>query len=89
MLQLLERQGKNFDMIYADPPYRTLAPRSALFYSEEVIRWIDAHALLAPGGFLFIEEEFSSQPKVDSLQTLELIDSRRMGPAALQQYKRK
>jgi 16S rRNA (guanine966-N2)-methyltransferase len=88
MLQLLERQGKSFDMIYADPPYRTLAPRSSLFYSAEIIQWIDSHALLVPGGFLFIEEEFSSQPYLDQLRTLTLINTRRMGHAALQQYKK-
>lgn len=89
MLQLLERQGKNFDIIYADPPYRTLAPRSSLFYSSEVIQWIDKHGLLVPGGLLFIEEDFQFQPQIDSLQTLQLVDSRRMGPAALQQYKKR
>lgn len=86
MLQLLKRQEKTFDIIYADPPYRTSSPRSSLFYSTQIIQWIDTHALLVPGGQLFIEEDFFFQPQVEQLQTLKLIDSRRMGQAALQQY---
>ncbi len=85
-LQLLEKQERSFDIIYADPPYRTPAPHTSLFYSAHLIQWIDAHALLAPGGVLFIEEDFHSQPHLDQLQTLKLINSRRMGHAALQQY---
>lgn len=87
MLQLLEKQGKQFNIIYADPPYRTLVPNSSLFYSAYIIEWIDRHSLLVPGGTLFIEEDFNSQPNI-ALQTLALINSRRMGQAALQQYKK-
>jgi 16S rRNA (guanine966-N2)-methyltransferase len=86
MLHLLERQGRLFDIIYVDPPYRTPAPHTSLFYSASIIQWIDTHTLLVPGGVLFIEEEFRSQPQIDQLQTLKFIDSRRMGHAALQQY---
>lgn len=88
MLQLLERQGKQFKIIYADPPYQTLAPHSSLFYSAQIIHWIDTHSLLIPGGVLFIEEDFRSQPQMDQLQTLQLKDSRRMGTAALQRYEK-
>lgn len=86
MLKWLEQRGQKFDIIYADPPYRTLAPRSSDFYSIEIIKWIDTHALLNPGGLLFIEEDFRSQPEIEQLSTLKLVDSRRMGHAALQQY---
>lgn len=88
MLKRLEQQGQTFDIIYADPPYRTPAPRSSLFYSAEIVHWIDQHALLKPGGLLFIEEEFHSQPEIPHLETLKLKDSRRMGHAALQQYRK-
>ncbi len=88
MLCLLEKHNKKFDIIYVDPPYRTLVPGSSLFYSIEVIQWIDTHSLLVPGGLLFIEEDFNAQPHMDQLLTLELINSRRMGQAALQQYKK-
>lgn len=89
MLQLLEKQGQNFDIIYADPPYRTPVPHSSLLFSSFIIQWIDTHNLLVPGGLLFIEEDFRFQPQMDNLQTLILKDSRRMGPAALQKYEKK
>jgi 16S rRNA (guanine966-N2)-methyltransferase len=86
MMQSLERQGQRFDIIYADPPYRTCAPRTSNLYSYQIIQWIDTHDLLAPEGLLFIEEDFHFQPRMAQLQTLVLKDSRRMGLAALQQY---
>lgn len=88
VLKLLEKQGKAFDIIYADPPYKTPVSSASptTFYSHKIIQWIDTHRLLAPGGVLFIEEDFHSQPQLDQLTTLKLNDSRRMGHAALQQY---
>lgn len=87
MLEFLARQRKQFDIIYADPPYRTPTPHSSLFYSSAIIQWIDAHNLLGTGGVLFIEEDFRFQPQLEDLQTLQLKDSRRMGQAALQHYR--
>jgi 16S rRNA (guanine(966)-N(2))-methyltransferase RsmD len=90
-LRWLERQGQTFTIIYADPPYRTQVPHDSspgLLYSEQIIRWVDTHALLAQGGLLFIEEDFHYQPQLDTLTTLQFIDSRRMGQAALQKYAR-
>lgn len=89
MLQFLEKKGKQFDVIYADPPYRTLAPGSTHFCSTQIIEWIDRHSLLVPGGLLFIEEDFRFQPQLDQLQTLTFVNDRRMGPAVLQQYQKK
>lgn len=86
MLRMLERQGKKFDIIYADPPYCTPGPHSSQFYSFHIVEWVDNHNLLVPGGILFIEEDFRFQPRLDQLKTLTLKDSRRMGPAVLQQY---
>jgi 16S rRNA (guanine966-N2)-methyltransferase len=90
-LKGLERQGKTFTIIYADPPYRTKATydsSSDLLYSEQIIRWVDTHALLAQDGLLFIEEDFHSQPQLEALTSLQFIDSRRIGQAALQKYER-
>lgn len=86
-LAWLEKQGDSFDIIYADPPYNTADPRTSILYSEQIIHWIDAHALLKPEGILFIEEDFRVQPKPDQLKTLAFKDSRRFGQAALQQYR--
>lgn len=89
ILKLLERQGQTFDVIFADPPYRTLVPHSSLFYSSQIIQWIDSHTLLNPEGLLFVEEDFDFQPQIEECKTLKFIDSRRIGQAALQQYQKK
>jgi 16S rRNA (guanine966-N2)-methyltransferase len=86
MLKWLEKQGQTFDIIYADPPYRTLGSHTSLFLSAQIIQWIDTHHLLASEGLLFVEEDFQSQPQMEHLEKLKLKDSRRMGHAALQQY---
>ena len=88
MLQFLDREKKKFDMIYVDPPYRTPVPGSSLLYSTQMIEWMDHHALLVPGGLLFIEEDFRFQPQMEQLHSLTLLNSRRIGQAALQQYKK-
>jgi 16S rRNA (guanine966-N2)-methyltransferase len=88
MLKRLEQQRQTFDIIYADPPYRTFVPNTSQFYSTQMIHWIDTHPLLASGGLLFVEEDFHSQPHIDQFETLKLINSRRMGHAALQQYQK-
>lgn len=85
MLDLLERQKKQFDIIFADPPYH-LAHLIDTPLSEKVIRHVDEGHLLAPGGTLFIEEAFQFQPQLSDLKTLKLKNTRRMGLAALQQY---
>jgi 16S rRNA (guanine966-N2)-methyltransferase len=88
ILKWLEKQRSSFDIIYADPPYHTPAPSSSQFYSAQIIQWIDSHALLSSGGLLFIEEDYHAQPQMDHLNSLKLLDSRRMGHSALQQYKK-
>lgn len=87
-LKLFERQNKQYDLIYADPPYHTsmdLAGQACL-YSEYVIQWVDNSHLLIPGGTLFIEEDARHPPKMLPLQTLILKDSRKFGRSLLQRY---
>lgn len=88
MLNLLEKRGQKFDIIYADPPYNTLVPGKEMLYSAHIIQWIDAHAVLSPGGLLFVEEDSRSEPQLDNLATLTFKDSRRFGQAVLQQYQK-
>lgn len=85
-LAWLEKQGHAFDIIFADPPYGIKDVHSSRLLSEQIVCWIDSHTLLKPGGVLFIEEDFSLQPSLTDLKTLILKDSRKVGPAALQQY---
>ncbi len=88
LLKQLAKRGNQFEIIYADPPYRTSVNPSSKFYSETIIEWMDQHSLLKEGGLLFVEEAFESQPNVQDLKTLTLLNSRRSGPAALQQYRK-
>lgn len=89
MLDYLEKQQCSFDIIFADPPYATRALKSESFYSEDVIRRIDHSSLLSPGGLLFVEEEFRFQPHIaeHELKQLKLLSNRKIGPAALQEYR--
>lgn len=89
-MERLGKQDQTFDIIFADPPYGTSSAGSPLpegYYSKKIIQWIDAHSILSVGGILFVEEGFQYQPQLDHLEKLKLIDIRRMGPAALHQYK--
>ncbi|WP_068471307.1 16S rRNA (guanine(966)-N(2))-methyltransferase RsmD [Candidatus Protochlamydia phocaeensis] len=89
LLEWLERHGKQFDIIFADPPYKTADPlerESQIWYSEKIIRWIDESPLLAPHGVLFVEEDARYQPNLLDLKKLQLKDNRRMGHTALQRY---
>ncbi len=92
LLKWLVRQGQTFDIIYADPPYHTPVVSSLnsseLFYSTQLIQWLDTQPLLNFKGLLFVEEDFHFEPHLINLQALKLKDSRRMGPAVLQQYQR-
>ena len=88
MLTWLEKKEIQFDIIYVDPPYRTLVPGSHIFYSQQVIEWMDTHSLLAPEGLLFVEEDCKYEPKIEGLTSLRLKNTRRLGSAALQQYQK-
>lgn len=82
LINWLAKQRESFDIIYADPPYKSFENEG---YSEKVIELIDQCHLLKEGGRLFIEEDkrYAPQPK---LSHLILKDSRLMGPSVLQQY---
>ena len=88
MLNLLQKREQAFDIIYADPPYNTTDAGAELLYSAAIIQWIDTHQLLRPGGLLFVEEDYRSEPHPENLKTLILNDSRRFGQASLQQYQK-
>ncbi len=83
LLKWLDKQNRQFDIIYADPPYKTEGSEG---YSDKVIEFIDTSSLLAEGGILFIEEDANHAPKLDNLSTLSLKNSRTMGHSVLQQY---
>lgn len=86
-IESLEKMGKSFDIIYADPPYEK-GP-SGLEYGERIVRAIDESALLKPGGLFFLEGPHPFPLKVEKLKSLTWHKTRHMGRATLQQYQKK
>ena len=81
ILQRLEKQGVQFDIIYADPPY-------SKGLSEQLLAFLDQHPLLLPNGYLFIEESSDVKLPYAELKTLHLVSERATGRAALLQFKK-
>jgi 16S rRNA (guanine966-N2)-methyltransferase len=89
MSERLAKQGRQFDIIYADAPYGAIHVSSHETYTERLLKIVDAGSLLVDSGMLFIEEGKSGDPIKEKLQSLELISSRQMGKAVLHQYQKK
>lgn len=83
-IKALEKMGRAFDIIYADPPYEK--GQEGLQYGEKLVRAIDESALLKPGGLFFIEGPNPFNLQIEGLKTLLLQKTRHMGRATLQQY---
>lgn len=84
-LSMLWRQGKSFDIIYADPPYAKCSNENNSHVAH-LIQWLDRHPLLVPGGLLFVEESADVASISQDLQQLVLRSSRRIGAARLTLY---
>lgn len=80
MIRTLARQRKQYDLVFADPPYNMPC-------GEKLLALVDDTPLLNEGGMLFIE---SSQPSYDEgpLSTLSLVSTRKVGRSFLHQYRR-
>jgi 16S rRNA (guanine966-N2)-methyltransferase len=89
VLKKFQNQGKQFDIIYADPPYHTLTNEEQIPYSTKIVQWIDQSSLLSFGGVFFIEEASEVQLQMDSLESLFLKSTRRLGRTFLYQYEKK
>lgn len=89
LMKLFSKQNRQFDLIYADPPYNTSLDLAGqmLLYSEFVIHSIDENHLLVPGGTLFIEEDSRYPPKILP-KNLILKDSRKFGHTLIQIYEK-
>lgn len=87
-LERLIKQGQQYDIVYADPPYDalTIFEGEKVSFSSRVVLMIDRSQLLKPGGMLFVEDSKEAQPSDLKMQNLKLKDSRRMGRSVLQQY---
>jgi len=78
-LKRLAKEGRRFDIMYADPPYR-------LHLLQEILTFIDAHLLLNPGGTLFLEEAAPPTLKPETLTHLRHVDTRTFSRSALHQF---
>ena len=87
-LKQLEKKGKQFDIIYVDPPYDAfkIVEKKQVSFSALILKMIDEGKLLKPNGKLFIEDSIDSKPNENNLLSLEFINSRRLGRSCLQQY---
>jgi 16S rRNA (guanine966-N2)-methyltransferase len=83
MLPVLERQGRSFDIIYADPPYGQ--GREGMLYAEELLQTLASSSLLAAGASLFIEE---TESITTNWPPLELVSHRKHGKAQLWHFRK-
>jgi 16S rRNA (guanine966-N2)-methyltransferase len=86
-LKRLEKSNRQFDIIYADPPYATGAQRGLL---TELLQHFDAHPLLRKGGTLFLEEAAPPllKPEALSFATLCHINTRTFSRSVLHQFQK-
>jgi 16S rRNA (guanine966-N2)-methyltransferase len=84
----LIKDGHQYDIIYADPPYDAVNNYKGrlISFSEQIILIIDSSQLLKKGGCLFVEDSVDSQAETLSLQNLKPKKSRQMGRTFLQHY---
>jgi len=68
--------GRNFDIIFADPPYQDFAPL-------EIIDTVLQYSLLAPGGLLIIEHKSGQETATERMW---LIKQRRFGQTEVSFY---
>lgn len=84
-LKKLAKANKQFDVVYADPPYAAAARLRLL---QELLLFFDTHPLLKKGGRLFLEEAAPPLLKSEDLQlsSLRFVDSRTFSRSALHQF---
>jgi 16S rRNA (guanine(966)-N(2))-methyltransferase RsmD len=82
VLERLQKMGRQFDVIYIDPPYH--GPAS----SKNVLEYLDHSDLIANEGIVFVEEAAPSrlQPNEMTFVHLAYIRSKKFGDTLLHQY---
>jgi 16S rRNA (guanine966-N2)-methyltransferase len=90
-IQHLQKLGKQFDIIFADPPYDLHVTIKGLTKSalEWLMERIDEGTLLKPMGMLFFEKPSDVLISGENRKTLEFISSRRFGRSFLEHYQKK
>lgn len=86
-IEKLSRAGRQFEIIFADPPYQTFDPQAKdkRLYSEQIIMAVDHCHLLGENGILIVEEDSRHPPKVIP-NHLKLIKSRQFGHSLVHFY---
>lgn len=79
-LERFIRQEKQFDIIYADPPYEDR-------YSNLLLQEIDSSNLLNSGGTFFLEESSKAKLDFDSLKKIKLVSKRVSGMSTLFEFR--
>jgi 16S rRNA (guanine966-N2)-methyltransferase len=79
-LERFIRLEKQFDIIYADPPYEDR-------YSALLLQEIDKSSLLKEGGTFFLEESSKIQLDYDTLTRLKLASKRVSGQSILLEFR--
>lgn len=92
-LGVLARQKRQYQIIYADPPYDQTghAPHGGVPYSAQVVTAIDSLLgqnifVLDPEGDLFVEDSASALKTIENVHHLVLKSARQMGRSALHHY---
>lgn len=90
LLDYMGRHHEQFEVIYADPPYRAenqLASGDRISYSLQLLMLLDQLPLLTPGGYFFLEDASDLAFIDPPLQKLMFVNTRRIGTSMLRQYR--
>ena len=80
-LEKLEKLGKQFDVIFADPPYEH---EDGL--GLKTLQALDASKLIKPGSWVFLEESAKVMLPTDGLKRLQLQSHRKTGRSSLYEF---
>lgn len=84
ILRHLIAQRKQFDILFADPPYAQMIHGIPL--SHHLLNMVDESGVLHEGGSLFIEEAAEAVPPPNPLKRLTFKNQRRYGRSVLQEW---
>jgi len=77
-------QKKQFDLIFADPPY--LLEKEGVSLGQKCLFLLDQLSLLRPNGLIFLEDGYPFDETTNGLERLVLQKSRRFGRSYLHQF---
>ena len=86
-LERLSKMGKQFDVVYVDPPYAASAEKSLI---PKILSLLEHQGLLKEGAIVFAEEGAPAHLKPEEMQfnTLRFINSRQFSQSVLHQFRR-